>query len=187
MSRISRSGGGKRSSVKATNRSPPTHEYGWAQSGQFGQSGIVATNTRRAKLRYGIPDVELRCARGGTLNPADFAGHLLVVLFCPLPPASAREELADYRSRSREFRDNDAWLLSIADDWAGTVEKRCEALASDPEGTAWVAFDQLSSPERGHARDEGAAFVFGRGGSMQGAYFGRGHAQEVVQSLSERA
>jgi peroxiredoxin len=35
-----------------------------------------------ATRNYGIPDIELPLPKGGTVNPSDFAGHELVVLFC---------------------------------------------------------------------------------------------------------
>ena len=41
------------------------------------------------KPNYGIPDIELTLPKGGTVNPTDFIGHELVVLFCPLDHGAA--------------------------------------------------------------------------------------------------
>ena len=46
-----------------------------------------------ATLSFGIPDIDLPRHGGGTVNPGDFAGHPLIVVFCPTDPAAVAREL----------------------------------------------------------------------------------------------
>lgn len=136
-------------------------------------------------LRYGIPDLKLPLRSGGTLNPSDFAGHQLVVVFCPLDPARSASELKDYERHSKQFSDCDSWLVTIGESSdAACAELACAA--DDADGNAWTAFANLSESPTNLERQEGAAFIFGRGGALQRVLPGSGHAAHVVQELERR-
>jgi peroxiredoxin len=136
-------------------------------------------------LRFGIPDVELRCASGITVNPSSFAGHELIVLFCPADPAEAARELGSYRSRSADFVDEDAWVVAISEECAQIAAKGPERILTvrDPERSAWDAFRSLTdSPDR-FDRHSGATFVFTRGGNLHRFWLGTGHVGDVLAEL----
>jgi hypothetical protein len=138
-----------------------------------------------AKRTYGIPDVELPLPAGGAVNPGDFAGHELVVLFCPLDRAAAGRELADYNRYADHFSYNDAWMIAVGD--AGNVEPASRmTLAHEPDPGAWRAFGESLDPPKQFHRKEGAVFLFGRGGCLTRAWQGSGHAPEVAAELGKR-
>lgn len=138
-----------------------------------------------AKLDYGIPDIELPLSEGGTVNPSDFAGHELVVLFCPLDRVAAGRELADYDRYADQLSYNDAWMIAVCGD-TKTLPASRVTLAEDPDLEAWRAFcESLDSPEQ-LPRQEGAVFLFGRGGCLTRAWPGSGHANEVAGELGKR-
>jgi hypothetical protein len=137
------------------------------------------------KPNYGIPDIELPLTKGGTVNPTDFAGHELVVLFCPLDRVAAEREMADYNRQADQLSYNDAWMIAVGD--AGKVEPASRmTLAREPGPGAWQAFGESLDPPRQLPRKEGAVFLFGRGGCLTRAWQGAGHAREVADELGRR-
>lgn len=141
------------------------------------------------RLRFGIPDLELGCPDGRTVNPATFVGHQLIVLFLPLKEAAAIRELGEYGRHAQQFSDNDAWLLNIVNEAKPSLAVRggCHALAIDPRNEAWRAFERLAEHRRVHPREDGAVYLFARGGGLQRAWPGPGHAQDVVRELRSPA
>lgn len=138
-----------------------------------------------AKLNYGIPDIELPLPEGGTVNPSDFAGHELVVLFCPLDRVAAARELADYNRHADQLSNNDAWMVAVCDD-PKTLPASRITLAADPDLGAWRAFGECLDPPEQIPRGGGAAFLFGRGGCLTRVWQGPGHVDDVVKELGER-
>lgn len=135
-------------------------------------------------LKFGIPDLELVCS-SGTVNPASFAGHDLIALFCPLDAAAAAQEIAAYRQHSVEFVERDAWLLTFAEhcndmsvDGGGRV-----LTIPDPNRNAWVAFRNLTELPEEMDRGSGATFLFTRGGGLHRYWHGAGHVEEVLAEL----
>ena len=138
-----------------------------------------------ADLKFGIPNLELGCSSGATVNPASFAGHELIALFCPLDAAAAAQEITSYRHHCAEFVERDAWLLTFAE--------RCDDLSvdgaarvltiPDPERHAWVAFRDLTAHPDEMDRSSGAAFLFTRGGGLHRYWHGAGHVDEVLAEL----
>lgn len=142
------------------------------------------------RLRFGIPDVELPKLGGGVVNPSDFAGHQLIVLFCPTAPDATAKELNEYGRHAAEFCDNDAWIIGICADETGAASatsKACFSVAVDREPAAWSAFLRLAKHIDEPQRESGAVFLFGRGGSLQRVWTGSGHASEVMCELKLRA
>jgi peroxiredoxin len=140
-------------------------------------------------LKFGIPDIALPKAGGGFVNPSDFAGHQLIIVFCPTEPSAAARELSEYGAQASELCDNDAWIVGICDDEAESsvaAKESCFSVAADQERAAWEAFRSLSGHRRELQRDKGAVFLFGRGGSLQRAWAGAGHASEVTRELKQR-
>lgn len=134
---------------------------------------------------YGIPDIELPLPKGGTVNPTNFVGHELVVLFCPLDRGAAARELADYDHYADQFSYNDAWMIAVCDDTDDLPASRI-AIAGDPDLDAWRVFgESLDKPGR-LSREEGAVFLFGRGGCLTRAWQGSGHVNDVVGELGKR-
>ena len=134
---------------------------------------------------HGLPDVELPLPGGGTVNPADFAGHELVVLFSPMDQDAAARELADYNRYAREFSYNDAWMIAVGDP-SGTEPASRFTLAREPDAAAWQAFGESLDPPATLPREGGGVFLFGRGGCLTRAWQGPGHAQEVAEELGKR-
>ena len=137
------------------------------------------------KLNYGIPNIELPLPKGGTVNPSDFAGHELVVLFCPLDRVAAARELADYNRHADQLSYNDAWMIAVCDDTKALPASRI-TLAAEPDLSAWKAFGESLDPPKQLPRGEGAVFLFGRGGCLTRAWQGPGHANDVVSELGKR-
>ena len=139
------------------------------------------------RLRFGIPDVELACPKGGSINPSTFVGHQLVVLFLPTDLAASISELADYASYAAELSATDAWILNIARKADSSLENRpeCHALASDPDDKAWHAFLRLTRRREKSPREDGAVYLFGRGGGLQGFWPGAGHSADVIRELRQ--
>ena len=137
------------------------------------------------RLRFGIPDIELSCPDGRSVNPSTFVGHQLVVLFLPLEEGAAVREIGDYASFAQDFLDNDAWVLNIVKEANPSFAVRggCHALASDPNDEAWRAFGRLGERRRSRPRKGGAVYLFGRGGGLMRAWSGPGHARDVVREL----
>lgn len=145
----------------------------------------------RIKLRYGIPNIALPRVVGGEINPADFAGHELVVFFCPSDPAAAAREIEEYRSRAGAFQDRGAWLVGVLsgclavrpDPPAGTSHI---TLARDTEGQGWAAFEALLDVDQRTEEMQGGVFLFDRGGCLNRAWARTGHAQDVLCELRGR-
>lgn len=134
---------------------------------------------------YGIPDLELPLPQGGTVNPSDFAGHELVVLFLPLDRVAAERELANYNRSAAQLSYNDAWLIAVGDDAGNTPASRM-TMAREPGPGPWRAFGDSMDPPRQLSRNEGGVFLFGRGGCLTRAWQGPGHVAEVVAELGKR-
>lgn len=137
------------------------------------------------KLSFGIPDLELGCSSGQKINPAKFAGHELIALFCPLDTAAATQEIAAYRDHCDEFVARDAWLLTFAEhcgdlavDGAGS-----NLTIRDPDRHGWVAFRNLTEHPEEMDRNSGATFLFTRGGGLHRYWHGAGHVDEVLSEL----
>lgn len=142
-------------------------------------------------LRYGIPDVRLSRAGGGEIDPADFAGHKLVVFFCPAEVAAAAQEVYSYRVRADAFASAGAWLIGILRQYSAEQDASPPGthitLAHDPEGTAWLAFEGLLEAGQQTEAANGGTFLFERGGCLAGAWAGSGHAEDALQELHRRA
>lgn len=140
------------------------------------------------KTPYGIPSVELERLDGGTVNPASFIGHELVVLFCPADADAAAHDVADYARHTKEFCDSDAWIIGICKDEAPPCEHGAGSLTMvhDHNGLAWNAFENLLGGEEQASREAGAVFLFDRGGSLRRAWAGPGHAAEVSRAVGQR-
>lgn len=138
----------------------------------------------RTGLRFGIPDMTFGCAGGPAVNPSSFAGHALVILFCPADPLQAGEEVASYRGHCAELVDQDAWVLAFGAERAALEEGPGRILAlEDPCGGAWDAFRRLADEPGRFARESGATFFFTRGGNLHRSWPGPGHVAEVLSEL----
>jgi hypothetical protein len=138
-----------------------------------------------ANRDFGIPDIELPCAKGGTVNPSFFVGHELVVLFCPSDRTAAAKELAQYNARADQLSYNDAWMVAVCDP-VETLPGSRITLAGDEDLRGWRTFCGRLDPAVQLPRDEGAVFLFGRGGCLQRMWEGTGHAADVVEELGTR-
>jgi len=141
------------------------------------------------RLNYGIPDIELPRHGGGTVNPGDFAGHPLVVVFCPADPAAEAKELRQCAERVCEYDSYEAWLITIGREGGAPPVKSAgpSASAHDPGDMAWAAFKEIAGRQGSRLdRAEGATFLFGRGGSLQRSWPGCGHGAEVLAELAQR-
>lgn len=141
------------------------------------------------ELKFGLPDVDLPRLGGGKVSPAAYAGHALVVLFCPHGRAAEAEVLHEYSKAACEFAGYDAWLLAVIEGGASPrVKHECAfATVYDPHGNAWSAFKKLAAPSANLHREKGATFLFARGGSLQTVWDGPVSAGEVVKQLSRRS
>jgi len=141
------------------------------------------------ELKFGIPDMEFLRLSGGTVSPAAFAGHTLVVLFCPRDEAAESAALEQYSKAVCELSAYDAWLLVVvSQDGSSYLEQKCScAILFDSEGDGWNAFAKLADPEVLLDRDEGATFLFSRGGALHKAWKGIAPPEHVFHSLAERA
>jgi peroxiredoxin len=137
-----------------------------------------------------IPDVVLKRAGGGEINPSALAGQELVVIFCPADPAAAAREIESYRSLARDFQDHGVWLLGVLADGIESPRpaagEPCIALAHDPSGAAWSAFAPWLDESEAQ-RAQGAVFLFTHWGSFGGAWAGTGHAIEVLKEARRRS
>lgn len=141
----------------------------------------------RTELKFGIPDLELPRLSGGKVSPAAFAGHALVVLFCPRGRAAEIAALDQYATAACEFSGYDAWLLTVIEQDGVSPEPKCPcAIVYDPHGTAWEAFQKVAEPDLKLDRDQGATFLFARGGSLHHAWAGVASPELVIQSLARR-
>lgn len=136
-------------------------------------------------LRFGIPDVELTCDAATRINPSSFAGHDLIVMFCPTDAEQAARELDAYRKRSGEFTDLDAWVLAFGDQCGQSELSRPgePILIADTDRHAWVAFRDLARASETLDRADGATFLFPRGGGLHRYWHGSGHVLDVLEEL----
>lgn len=132
----------------------------------------------------GLPDVELAGAEGRSVNPSHFAGHDLVVLFCPADRDAAARELAAYNAITGDLAYNDAYMIAVCDAGAGEPASRI-CIASDTDH-AWEAFRPCLDGHQQSSVTSGAAFLFGRGGCLRKVWRGCGYAAEVAEALGER-
>jgi hypothetical protein len=133
-------------------------------------------------LKTRVPDIELQCAAGTSINPSHLAGHDLVILFAPGGKSRAAEEIEEYYALSDRLAYFDAYIIAICDGADNAPLSRL-AIASDPTLEAWREF---SRSERRFRHKDGAVFLFGRGGCLRQSWAGPGHAQEVFAALDER-
>lgn len=140
------------------------------------------------RLCYGMPDIDLPRVAGGEINPSTFAGHELVVFFCPADPIAAEREIESFRGRASAFTDAGAWVIGILS--APPSEHHPHAasgaeitLAFDPDGHGRAAFESLLGDKERSEESDGATFLFARGGSLDAAWAGAGHADEVLVAL----
>ena len=139
-----------------------------------------------AHTRYGIPDVELHKPGGGTVNPANFIGHELVVLFCPADREEAARDIADYVSHMKDLCDTDAWIIGICEELEPPCEHATFTMARDRDRLAWDAFQGLENSRERTPREEGAVFLFDRGGGLRRSWAGSGHASDVARAVRQR-
>jgi|SRR5690349_6835266 peroxiredoxin len=133
----------------------------------------------------GLPDIRLVGEKGQEVNPRDFAGHDLLVLFCPADLEVATRELAEYNSMADALAYNDAYMIAICDLKAGSPASRV-IMVSDPDRVAWGAFNDSLPPAEQASSEAGAVFLIGRGGCLKQSWLGVGHAQRVREALGER-
>jgi len=143
-------------------------------------------------LCYGIPDVTLRCVGGGQINPSAFAGHELVVFFCPSSSSAAASEIEAYAARAKAFVDGGAWLIGVLSGEAaaksgGNLGDTGIKLAEDTDGAAWEVFEELLKTSERTEEVEGGAFLFERGGCLAKAWAGTGHAENALNELQRSA
>ena len=136
-------------------------------------------------LKFGIPAIELCCSSGAKINPSSFAGHNLIVLFCPLDGDAASAEVSSYLAHSDEFVGRDAWLLTIAEQCRDlSIDGGSRILTvPDPQRHAWNAFRDLTRHAEEMDRESGATFLFTRGGNLHRYWHGSGHVDEVLDEL----
>jgi hypothetical protein len=136
-------------------------------------------------LKFGIPDLELGSSSGAKVNPASFAGHELIALFCPLDAAAAAQEIEAYRLHCAEFVKRDAWLLTFAEHCTDlSVDGGGRVLTiPDPDRHAWVEFRNLTAHPEEMDRSSGATFLFTRGGGLHRYWHGAGHVDDVLSEL----
>lgn len=140
------------------------------------------------KLNYGIPDIDLPQSSGGCLNPSCFAGHVLVVLFCPAEAGLAAKELADYAAHAPDLVEYDAWLIAVCEEGGGSqrVGNAVISTVSDPAGLAWRAFGELAHVDQPLDPVNGATFLFGRGGALLRVWSGPAKASDVLREITDR-
>ena len=137
-------------------------------------------------LKFGIPAIEISCSSGTKINPASFAGHELIVLFCPLDRDAACAEVSAYLAHSDEFVGRDAWLLTFAEECGDlSIDGGSRVLTlPDPKRHAWNAFRDLTRRPEEMDRESGATFLFTRGGNLHRYWHGAGHVDEVLAEVS---
>lgn len=133
---------------------------------------------------YGLPDVDLAGQQGGKVNPADFAGHDLVMLLCPADKSAAATELAAYNGLANALAYNDAYMVAICCAEAGAPASRI--LVSNDSERAWQAVGKCLDGTDKPDPEEGAVLLFGRGGCLTKVWRGVGHANEIAKALGER-
>jgi peroxiredoxin len=173
------------SSVRTTPLRAITDEHGHElRIKPYSKGSSPVTN----ELNFGIPNVQLPWSSGGTVNPSCFAGHQLVVLFLPADPALQTAELASYERVAADAAGTDAWLLAVGENLRPDLAALTNIpIAADREGAAWRAFEKVARAGTGLDRNQGAAFLFTRGGAFHRAWSGQGHATEVIDELLTRA
>lgn len=132
----------------------------------------------------GIPNIDLAGRHGGAVNPVDFAGHGLVMLFCAAEEKAAAAELAAYEGLANTLSHNDAYIVAICGAGAGPLASRM-FISNDIE-RAWDAVGKCLNGANSRAPDDGAVLLFGRGGCLTKVWRGIGHADEVAQAIGER-
>jgi hypothetical protein len=136
-------------------------------------------------LNFGIPDVDLPLGCGGKVNPSNFAGHQLVVLFLPADSEKQAAEFDSYERLFTELSHTDAWFVLVASEPCARPDATTR-IASDPDDKAWRAFKEVAG-DANLDRQSGAAFFFTRGGAFHRLWAGPGHAREVAEELLARA
>lgn len=136
-------------------------------------------------LKFGIPDIGLTCGEGRTINPSAFAGHELVVVFCPRNAEQASHELDAYRKHAADFVERDTWILAFGEECGPSIPGQAAnpLLIADTDRQAWVAFRDLTNSPETLDRADGATFLFTRGGGLHRYWHGSGHVHEVLEEL----
>ena len=140
---------------------------------------------QRTALKFGIPNLELGCPSGTKINPASFAGHELIALFCPTDAAEASQEITAYRQHCAEFVKRDAWLLTFVEHCEDVSVDGVRRVLTipDPQRHAWVAFRDLTPHPEEMDRSSGATFLFTRGGGLHRYWHGSGHVEDLLSEL----
>lgn len=132
-----------------------------------------------------LPDVDLVGEHGKRVNPRDFAGHELVVLFCPADHDDAVSELAEYNALADALSYKDGYLVAVCGPGTGLPASRV-TIATDPQRQAWSAFSKSLASDEQTCPEGGATFLMGRGGCLKQSWQGAGHAADVRRALGER-
>lgn len=138
---------------------------------------------REARI-CGVPDVDLAGQHGGTVNPAHFAGHDLIILLCPADERAAASELAKYNELAPTLAHHDAYMMAICRANAGEPASRI--LVSNDDDRAWGALGKCLNDTEEPNQDEGGVLLFGRGGCLTRVWRGAGHVNEVAEAIGER-
>lgn len=138
-----------------------------------------------AHLKFGIPDLDLTCESGVTVNPSSFAGHELIVLFCPDDSEQAAQEMRLYRRHCADIVGRDAWILAFGDECETAAVDGTTRILTVPDlnRRAWTAFRDLTDCPEAFERGSGAVFLFTRGGNLHRYWHGPGHVHQVLAEL----
>ena len=138
-------------------------------------------------LKFGIPEIELTSISGVKINPSSFAGHELVIVFCPNERAAAAKEIDLYQRHCPDFVERDAWILAFSEHGnEATIDGPGRILTiPDTDRQAWSAFRDLADRPEALDRALGATFLFTRGGNLHRYWPGSEHVDEVLSELKD--
>lgn len=130
------------------------------------------------------PDVSSMPCR---LDPADFLGQKLVVIFCPSDRRAATAEVAAYQARAKAFQRAGAWLVAVSPPGADSpVEGEGHiALAADPNGSLFQVLAAGFPGKVGESTDA-IAFLVDRDGIARHVWIGPDQADDVLAGVNER-
>lgn len=135
---------------------------------------------------FGVPKASVVAVDGKVVDLSVFAGHPLILAFCPVGACGAAGLLHDLSNLADNIAANDAWVIGITDDPLppGADDLRL-LLARDPDARLYaILCDHLREPSGDLSH--GAVFLFGRGGNLQRYWAGQPDAKEVVEELARR-
>jgi peroxiredoxin len=135
---------------------------------------------------FGVPKASVVTVDGKVLDLSVFAGHPLILAFCPSGACGAAGLLYDFSNLADRIAANDAWAIGITDDpLPPGADDLHLLLARDPDARLYAMLcDHLR--EQGADLSQGAVFLFGRGGNLQRYWAGQPDAKEVVEQLAQR-